>query len=82
MDRKQAIYTKEELVVDDNGKPQHLPWEDWRPGEDEHTSAWMRATSPSGAASYQGKVQWAAELGYGTRPPEQGQSEQKEEGQL
>ena len=82
MDRKQAIYTKEELVVDDNGKPQHLPWEDWRPGEDEHTSAWMRATSPSGAANYQGKVQWAAELGYGTRPPEQGQSEQRKEGHL
>ena len=79
-DRKQAIYTKEELVVDDAGKPQHLPWEDWRPGEDEHTSAWMRATSPSGAANYEGKVQWAAELGYGTRAPEKGQSKNTEEG--
>ena len=32
--RRQAIYTKAELVVDDDGKPQQLPWEDWREGED------------------------------------------------
>ena len=75
-DRKQAIYTKEELVVDDAGKPKHLPWEDWRPGEDEFTSAWMRATSPSGSLNYQGKVQWSGELGYGIRAPEKGQSEE------
>jgi len=54
--------------------PQHLPWEDWRPGEDEHTSAWMRATSPSGAAEYVGKVAWSGELGYGVRAPEAGQT--------
>ena len=30
--RADAIYTKDELVVDDDGKPQHLPWEDWRGG--------------------------------------------------
>src|SRR3982751_4103723 len=48
--RHDAIYTKDELLVGDDGKPQHLPWEDWRPGEDEHTSAWMRATSPAGSA--------------------------------
>ena len=24
-----AIYTKAELVVDDDGRPQQLPWEDW-----------------------------------------------------
>jgi NADH-quinone oxidoreductase subunit I len=28
--RNDAIYTKEELLVDDDGKPKHLPWEDWR----------------------------------------------------
>jgi NADH-quinone oxidoreductase subunit I len=72
--REQAIYTKDELLVGDDGKPQHLPWEDWRPGEDEDTSAWMRATSPSGDASYEGKVGWSGELGYGIREPEQGQS--------
>jgi hypothetical protein len=51
-----------------------LPWEDWRAGEDEHTSAWMRATSPSGAAEFEGLVSWAGELGYGVREPEHGQT--------
>ena len=80
-DRKQAIYTKEELVVDDSGRPQQLPWEDWRPGEDQYTSEWMRVTSPSGSASYQGQIQWAGELGYGIRPSETGQSSDLEETQ-
>ncbi len=68
--RADAIYTKDELVVDDEGRPQHLPWEDWRPGEDEHTSAWMRATAPSGSAAFEGRVAWSGELGYGVRAPE------------
>jgi len=72
--RQDAIYTKDELVVRDDGMPQHLPWEDWRPGEDEHTSAWMRATSPSGSAAYVGEVAWSGELGYGIRAPEKGQT--------
>jgi len=71
--RQDAIYTKAELVVDDDGKPKRLPWEDWREGEDEHTSAWMRATAPNGAAQYEDRVAWAGELGYGVRPPEHGQ---------
>jgi NADH-quinone oxidoreductase subunit I len=69
--REDAIYTKAELVVGDDGRPQHLPWEDWRPGEDTHTSAWMRATSPSGDANFEGVVGWSGELGYGVRVPEQ-----------
>ena len=40
--RSDAIYTKAELVVDDDGKPQHMPWEDWREGDDRNTSGWMR----------------------------------------
>ena len=36
--RRDAIYTKTELLVDDDGRPQHLPWEDWRDGEDKYTS--------------------------------------------
>jgi NADH-quinone oxidoreductase subunit I len=71
--RRDAIYTKEELVVGDDGRPKHLPWEDWRPGEDDHTSAWMRATSPSGDARYEGVVGWSGELGYGIRAPEDDQ---------
>ena len=30
--RQDAIYTKDELLVDDDGKPKQLPWEDWRDG--------------------------------------------------
>jgi NADH-quinone oxidoreductase subunit I len=70
--REDAIYTKDELLVGDDGRPQHMPWEDWRDGEDLHTSAWMRATSASGAAEFEGKVAWSGELGYGVRPPETG----------
>jgi len=68
--RRDAIYTKDELVVGDDGKPQRLPWEDWREGDDEHTSGWMRATSPSGDAEFVGEVGWSGELGYGVRQPE------------
>ena len=71
--RQDAIYTKAELVVDDEGNPQHLPWEDWRPGEEQHTSGWMRATSPAGSAAYENRVNWSGELGYGVRAPERGQ---------
>ncbi|MGZ7011201.1 MAG: NuoI/complex I 23 kDa subunit family protein [Ilumatobacteraceae bacterium] len=69
--RRDAVYTKAELVVDDDGKPKHMPWEDWRPGEDQHTSGWMRATSPSGDAGFVGQVGWSSELGYGVRPSEE-----------
>ena len=72
--RADAIYTKDELMVDDDGRPQQLPWEDWRPGEEEHTSAWMRATSPSGAADFENRVAWSGELGRGVRAPEAGQT--------
>jgi NADH-quinone oxidoreductase subunit I len=72
--RDDAIYTKEELLVGEDGRPQQMPWEDWREGDDEHTSAWMRATSPSGAAAYEDRVAWSGELGYGVRAPEEGQA--------
>ncbi|MGH1502569.1 MAG: NuoI/complex I 23 kDa subunit family protein [Acidimicrobiales bacterium] len=72
--RADAIYTKDELLVGDDGKPQQLPWEDWRPGDDEHTSGWMRATSSAGRAAYENTVAWSGELGYGVREPEKGQA--------
>jgi NADH-quinone oxidoreductase subunit I len=71
--RADAIYTRDELLVDDRGAPRQLPWEDWRPGEDRYTSGWMRATAPAGSAEQEGVVHWSAELGYGVRPPEAGQ---------
>ena len=52
--RDDAIYTKTELLVGDDGRPQHLPWEDWREGEDADTSGWVRATAPSGDADFIG----------------------------
>jgi NADH-quinone oxidoreductase subunit I len=78
--RADAIYTKNELLVGDDGRPQRLPWEDWREGDDLHTSAWMRATSPAGVAAYEGRVQWSGELGYGVRAPEGGQSGRRDDG--
>ena len=72
--RQDAIYTKAELVVGDDGRPQRLPWEDWREGDDANTSAWMRATAPAGNANYVGRVAWAGELGYGVRAAEAGQT--------
>jgi NADH-quinone oxidoreductase subunit I len=72
--RDDAIYTKDELLVGDDGRPRELPWEDWREGDDAVTSGWMRATSPSGAAAYEGRVMWSGELGYGVRSPERGQA--------
>jgi NADH-quinone oxidoreductase subunit I len=52
--RRDAVYTKAELVV----------------GDDVNTSAWMRATSPGGDADFVGTVGWSGELGYGVREPE------------
>ena len=65
--RDDAIYTKTELVVGDDGKPQKMPWEDWREGDDVLTSGWMRATASSGDETFDGLVGWSGELGYGVR---------------
>ncbi len=73
--RADAIYTKAELVVDDDGRPQQMPWEDWRPGDDRFTSGWMRATAPSGSADREGEAAWSGELGCGVRAPEPAQPE-------
>jgi NADH-quinone oxidoreductase subunit I len=77
--RADAIYTKAELLVGDDGRPQRLPWEDWREGDDRLTSGWMRATAPAGSAAYEGEIQWAGELGYGVRAPEGGQSGRRDD---
>jgi NADH-quinone oxidoreductase subunit I len=69
--RQDAIYTKAELLVGDDGKPKQLPWEDWRAGEDMNTSGWMRATAPGGSADFVGVEGWSGELGYGVRKAEQ-----------
>ena len=73
--REDAIYTKSELLVDDDGRAQRQPWELWMGGEDDHTSGWMRATAPSGDIDFAGRIAWSNELGFGERQPEVGQSE-------
>jgi NADH-quinone oxidoreductase subunit I len=74
--RTDAIYTKAELVVDDDGLPQQLPWEDWTDLATiaRNSSAWVRATAPGGSADYIGKVGWSGELGFGVKDPELGQT--------
>jgi NADH-quinone oxidoreductase subunit I len=73
--RADAIYTKDELVVGDDGLPQQLPWEDWTDLATvaRNSSAWVRATAPGGAAEYVGTVGWSGELGFGVKEPEAGQ---------
>ena len=68
--RSDAIYTRNELLVGDDGRAKRLPWEHWMGDEDERASAWVRATSSSGEDGYQGRVAWSPELGFGVRPPE------------
>ena len=70
--RRDAIYTKDELVVDSNGRPKVQPWEDAR-GAESPISGWMRATSPGGDASYRGRPLWSGDLGAGTQAAEPGQ---------
>src|SRR5499433_971777 len=72
--RNDAIYTKTELLVADDGRARRQPWELWLADEDRDTSAWVRATAPSGRAAYEGRVAWSGELGFGVRPPERGQA--------
>jgi NADH-quinone oxidoreductase subunit I len=74
--RADAIYTKDELVVGDDGLPQQLPWEDWTDLATvaRNSSAWVRATAPGGAAEYVGTVGWSGELGFGVKEPEAGQT--------
>jgi NADH-quinone oxidoreductase subunit I len=78
--RTDAVYGKEELVVDDDGKPQQLPWEDWSFTDIENGSAWVRATGPGGAAAHEGRVLWSGELGFGVKAPEPAQDERDSQG--
>src|SRR3546814_11492328 len=45
--RSDAIYTKDELVVGDDGLPQRMPWEDWSDLDliADKTSQWVERTS-------------------------------------
>ena len=71
--RRDAIYTKDELVVGDDGKPRVQPGEDDR-GAELPMSGWMRATAPGGDAEFRGEELWSGELGAGVRAAEPGQA--------
>ena len=76
--RQDAMYTKDDLLVGDDGKPRMLPWEDWNETDIEDGSAWVRATAPGGNAEFEGTTMWSGELGFGVKPPEVSQSEADE----
>lgn len=75
-DRTEAIYTKDDLLVEVDGTPNHpypdsplIDIKELRLGD-----GWMRATSPSGRAAYEGVVQWSPSARTGALPAEVGQS--------
>jgi NADH-quinone oxidoreductase subunit I len=62
--RSDAIYGKSELVVDDDGRPQQLPWEDWRSGR-RRADVGVDAgdLAQRGDADFEGITAWSGELG-------------------
>ncbi|HSF87448.1 MAG TPA: NADH-quinone oxidoreductase subunit NuoI [Acidimicrobiia bacterium] len=76
-DREDAIYTRDELLVQPDGTPNHPqpagPLIDL--AELKIADGWMRATAPSGRAAYEGIPSWTPSAGVGLRPPEMGQGE-------
>lgn len=75
-DRADGIYTKDELLVEPDGTPNHpqpasslIDLEELRLGD-----GWMRATSPAGRAEYEGVIQWSPSARTGELPAERGQS--------
>ena len=71
--RQDAIYTKDELLVDDEGLPRAQPWEDWNETSVEDQSAWVRATASGGDADFEGEILWSGELGFGVKAAEPSQ---------
>ncbi len=81
--RQDAIYTKDELLVQPDGTPNHMFDEDHLAdfGELAAADGWMRATSPQGRADFSGVPGWTPSAGVGLRPAEQGQSGTEPEGE-
>jgi len=73
--RADAIFTRDELLVNPDGTPNH-PFADPMANLEglKVTGGWMRATSPSGLAEYEGKVGWTPEPLAGLVPAELGQA--------
>ncbi len=74
--RDDAIYTRDDLLVHEDGSVPH-PQPDGPLidiAELKLGDGWMRATAPSGRASYEGVVSWTPSARTGNLPPERGQS--------
>jgi NADH-quinone oxidoreductase subunit I len=76
-DRNDAIYTKDDLLVEPDGTPNHPqpagPLIDL--DELKISDGWMRATSPSGRSEYEGVVQWSESAGSSSPPQSGGDAE-------
>jgi NADH-quinone oxidoreductase subunit I len=77
MNREDAIYTKETLLMDRQGSVPHMFPDDELADLDELDTAdgWVRATSPSGVAAYEGVKMWQGTPGPGDWSPEPSQEE-------
>jgi NADH-quinone oxidoreductase subunit I len=75
--REDAIYTRETLLMDENGEVPHMFPDDELADMDELAVAdgWVRATAPSGMTAYQGVKMWQGTPGPGDWDPEPEQSE-------
>jgi NADH-quinone oxidoreductase subunit I len=75
--RQDAIYTRDELLMDRSGKVPHMFEDDPLADLDELQVAdgWLRATAPSGMAEYEGVQMWQATPGPASWDPEPAQDE-------
>lgn len=75
--RADAIYTKDELLMNERGQVPHMFPNDHLADEDELLTAdgWVRATAPAGKASYEGVQMWQGTPGPASWAPEPDQDQ-------
>lgn len=75
--RQDAIYTKDELLMEPDGKVPHMFPDDHLADHEELLTAdgWVRATAPSGQAAYEGVQMWQGTPGPASWDPEPSQDE-------
>jgi NADH-quinone oxidoreductase subunit I len=75
--RQDAIYTREELLMRQDGSVPHMFPNDELADQDDLLTAdgWLRATAPSGMAAYEGVQMWQATPGPASWDPEPTQEE-------
>ncbi len=75
--RDDAIYTRETLLMDEQGNVPHMFPDDPLIDENELLTAdgWVRATAPSGVAAYEGVQMWQSTPGPADWSPEPSQEE-------